>query len=142
LKFVAGNAENIPFDNESFDVVLNVESCHTYGSVPKFLSEVYRVLRPGGYFLCTDFRTPQRMKILIQQLSESGMEIISQKDISSNVEKAIEDEDIQKRERIKRVLPRWVVPVFVEFAGVTGSAMDKGLRAGELVYYMWVLQKN
>src|ERR1017187_10440928 len=28
LKFVAGNAENLPFDNESFDVVINVESCH------------------------------------------------------------------------------------------------------------------
>src|SRR5665213_280956 len=54
LEYVPGNAEKMPFKDESFDAVVNVESCHAYGSVPKFLSEVQRVLRPGGYLLCTD----------------------------------------------------------------------------------------
>ena len=38
------------------DVVLNVESSHCYGSMPRFLAEVRRVLEPRGYFLHADFR--------------------------------------------------------------------------------------
>src|SRR5262249_34888659 len=57
LYYKQGNAEDLPFEDNYFDVVINVESCHAYGSVPKFLSEVYRVLTDGGYFLCTDLRS-------------------------------------------------------------------------------------
>lgn len=42
LSYVQGNAEALPFADEQFDAVVNVESCHAYGSVPKFLSEVRR----------------------------------------------------------------------------------------------------
>src|SRR5205809_2017401 len=64
LKFIQGNAEKLRFEDESFDVVINVESCHAYGSVPVFLKEVKRVLRPGGHFLCTDIRSPEGMQTL------------------------------------------------------------------------------
>lgn len=47
LKFIQGSAEAIPLPDDSIDVILNVESCHAYGSVDKFLSEVRRVLKPG-----------------------------------------------------------------------------------------------
>src|SRR6188768_2106830 len=46
LKFIQGSAEAIPLADNSIDVILNVESCHAYGSVDKFLSEVKRVLKP------------------------------------------------------------------------------------------------
>src|SRR5688572_6619123 len=36
LKFVQGSAEVIPLASNSVDVVVNVESCHAYGSVDKF----------------------------------------------------------------------------------------------------------
>src|SRR5204863_875878 len=51
LTFQQGDAESLPCETGTFDVVLNVESSHCYGSVPAFLGEVFRVLRPGGYFL-------------------------------------------------------------------------------------------
>src|SRR5262249_34008 len=59
LSFVAGDAESIPLVDNSFDVVINVESSHCYASVEAFLSGVYRVLRPGGHFLITDLRWMQ-----------------------------------------------------------------------------------
>ena len=34
LRFIQGSAEAIPLPDNSVDVVLNVESCHGYGSVP------------------------------------------------------------------------------------------------------------
>ena len=55
LSFCVGDSEKIPFENESFDVVLNVESSHCYGNIPLFLTEVNRVLKPGGFFLWADF---------------------------------------------------------------------------------------
>ena len=51
LTFTKGDAQNLPIPDESFDVVVNVESSHTYPSFERFLREVARVLRPGGHFL-------------------------------------------------------------------------------------------
>ena len=56
LDFVHGNAENLPFDDQSFDAVINVEASHLYPRFPRFLEEVVRVLSPGGHFLYTDVR--------------------------------------------------------------------------------------
>jgi ubiquinone/menaquinone biosynthesis C-methylase UbiE len=141
LSFKAGNAEKIPFPNETFDVVINVESCHAYGSMPDFLAGVKRVLRPGGHFLCTDMRDPQRIKLLESQLRESGMNMLEQRDITKNVVKAIELEDDLKRERIKGKFPSWLEKSFEEFAGVKGSQIHRDLDEGRLVYYQFVLQK-
>lgn len=64
--FHEGDAENLPFVNESFDVVTNIESSHSYPNIHRFYSEVYRVLTPGGYFLYTDAlgssRSPARCR--------------------------------------------------------------------------------
>lgn len=56
LKFVQGDAQNLPFPDNSFDALVNVEASHCYPDFPRFLSEVARVLKPGGYFLYADFR--------------------------------------------------------------------------------------
>ena len=43
-----GSAKDIPFPDESFDFVVSIWCLHHTGDLPKSLSEVYRVLRPGG----------------------------------------------------------------------------------------------
>lgn len=53
LQFVQGDAQNLPFPDESFDAVVNVEASHQYPDFRGFLAEVARVLRPGGHFLYT-----------------------------------------------------------------------------------------
>ena len=40
LSFCIGDSEDIPFENNSFNAVINVESSHCYGDIPLFLSEV------------------------------------------------------------------------------------------------------
>ena len=59
LDFVQGDAENLPFPDQSFDAVINIEASHCYPRFPRFLAEVTRVLRPGGHFLYADVR-PRR----------------------------------------------------------------------------------
>ena len=56
LDFVAGDAEKLPFPDQSFDVVINVEASHCYPRFTRFLDEVARVLRPEGHFLYADVR--------------------------------------------------------------------------------------
>ncbi|SIG06667.1 Probable methyltransferase [Mycobacteroides abscessus subsp. abscessus] len=59
LEFVQGDAEDLPFPDESFDAVINVESSHLYPHFPVFLTEVARVLRPGGNHACsTSWHSP------------------------------------------------------------------------------------
>ena len=141
IAFVQGSAENLPFADESFDVIINVESSHAYGSVPIFLQEVKRVLRQGGYFLCADIRPAAAMVTLRQQLLASGMQLITEEDISDNVRRAIELEEPIKQKRIRENIPVRLQEVFKQFAGVVNSKAHKDLLSGQLVYYRFVLKK-
>jgi SAM-dependent methyltransferase len=54
LAFRLSDAAALPFADETFDAVVNVESSHAYASRRAFLAEVRRVLRPGGWLLLAD----------------------------------------------------------------------------------------
>src|SRR5438105_963866 len=47
LSFRFGDAEVLPFEDNTFDAIVNIESSQCYGSMDRFLNEVYRVLRPN-----------------------------------------------------------------------------------------------
>jgi ubiquinone/menaquinone biosynthesis C-methylase UbiE len=142
LQFIQGNAENLPFSDESFDVIINVESCHAYGSVPLFLKEVKRVLRYGGYFLCTDMRSPNGMQTLKNNLLATGMQFLTEEDITDNIVTAIEHEEEVKQKRISEGIQKWLAKPFKEFAGVKGSQIHKDLQSRSLIYHRFVLQKT
>src|SRR6266436_1961233 len=76
LSFLQGDAENLPLDDNSVDVIINLESSHCYGSMAKFLSEVNRVLRPGGHFLFSDHRDHDKLSLLREQLNDSGLRVV------------------------------------------------------------------
>lgn len=142
LKFIQGSAETLPISDNSIDVVINVESCHAYGSVSKFLHEVKRVLKSGGYLMLVDFRYNEQMSLLKSQINDSGMMCIEEKDITKNVVRAIEAEDKAKKDRINKLIPgRWQ-NLFYEFAGVVGSRFHTHLRDGKRLYYSFVIQKQ
>lgn len=143
LNFVQGSAEAIPLADNSVDVVINVESCHGYGCVPTFLSEVKRVLIPGGHLLLVDFRNSvENMNIFIKQLKQSGLECIEQENISQNVIEAIEAEDQSKNEMIRKLVPARWQGLFSQFAGTVGSPFHTSLRNGTRQYHRFVLRKT
>ena len=51
MAHILAYAENIPFQDNSFDLILNISSVDHMNDYKKFISEVYRVLKPGGKFL-------------------------------------------------------------------------------------------
>jgi ubiquinone/menaquinone biosynthesis C-methylase UbiE len=142
LTFISGNAESMPIESNSKDVIINIESCHAYGSVDNFLAEAHRVLRPGGYLLLSDLRGIQGMKILKQKLVNSALEVIEEEDITPNVVHAIEKDDLVKWKRIRQSVPLWLQFSFSEFAGTVGSRTHKQLKKRNLVYFRFVLRKK
>jgi len=141
LRFVHGDAEDLPFEDGSFDVVVNVESSHCYGSVPQFLSQVARVLRPGGYLLFADFRRGPDLALLDEQLTASGMATLRQADITPNVLSALALDEARRSAQIRAAAPRWLVKLMGEFAGLQGSRIQADLASGAASYVSYVLQK-
>ena len=56
---VVGSAENLPFDNNSFDNVFCSFVWRNVSDTKKALDEVYRVLSPGGKFVLLDMTRPR-----------------------------------------------------------------------------------
>jgi len=54
IDVVDGNFEDLPFENDSFEVVWSQDSILHSGNREKVFSEVDRVLKPGGEFIFTD----------------------------------------------------------------------------------------
>ncbi|MFC1794120.1 class I SAM-dependent methyltransferase [Planctomycetota bacterium] len=57
-------AETLPYEDESFEVVLSFDLFEHIAEIDKHISEVRRVLRPGGYYL---FQTPNRYSNIIYE---------------------------------------------------------------------------
>lgn len=51
--FVRADALNLPFKDNSFDSVVSFETIEHVHDGALFLSEMYRVLQPGGIFICS-----------------------------------------------------------------------------------------
>ena len=141
LRFVQGDAESLPFGDASYDVVLNVESSHYYASMPRFLSEVGRVLKPGGFLLFTDFRAGSGIDILRRQVVGSGFEVVREELITANVLRALELDEERKLALIDSKVPWLMRKVFKEFASTRGTATFESFHTRQWEYISFILRK-
>jgi len=141
LHFVAGDAENLPFGDNSFDAVVNVESSHCYGSMEGFLAQVRRVLRPGGAFLFADFRDREHLERLDRQLDRSGLKVAEQADITPHALLALDLDHERRLGLVRKAAPPWLLTLGQEFAGVKGSGIYDRFRLRTTVYQSFVLTK-
>ncbi|MBC8314385.1 MAG: class I SAM-dependent methyltransferase [Bacteroidales bacterium] len=142
LSFLHGDAQNLRLENHSCDVVINVESSHRYPNMTAFLREVSRILRSGGYFLFTDFRYDHEIEELKKELELSGMSVLTERFINQEVIAALELDDERKRKLVKKLVPKFLHKLALNFAGTIGSETYNQLVAHKYIYFSYVLQKR
>jgi len=141
LSFQQGDAENLPLEDELFDVVLNVESSHCYGNMEKFVAEVFRVLRPGGYFSFTDLRFANKLQETRKLFHESLFTILKEKIITENVVAALDEVSEWKKESLKKVTPFFLRKSFYDLTAVKDTGGYNVLKTGKKIYISCLLQK-
>jgi SAM-dependent methyltransferase len=142
LSFRQGDAEQLPFADGSFDILLNVESSLYYPHFPRFLAEVARVLRAGGHFIYADMRYLEEVPAWKEQLKGSGLGLLREEDLTAGVAKALSLDLERKLELIDCHVPGLLKPFFKNFAGLNGPSLARAKpRIGERVYLSFQLQK-
>jgi SAM-dependent methyltransferase len=150
LTFVQGDAESLPFADQTFDAVINVEASHCYPNLARFLAEVARVLRPGGHFLYADFRSCQGDGVVSdcasweRVIAAAPLTMLQSRVIDREVRYGMDLNSGRSLELIRRHLPRFLHKLGRDFAGVKGSRIYNGLDRGEVTYrsYCFVKRSN
>lgn len=142
LRFRQGDAERLPFPDATFDVVLNVESCHHYPSLPTFLGEVERVLRPGGAFCVATYWDRAGRARFERALEDAPLEVVRQADITPRVMDALRATNAMKATLIRRHVPWWLRPLLNHFTAVEGSNVYRGFMDGRITYLAALLRKR
>jgi ubiquinone/menaquinone biosynthesis C-methylase UbiE len=135
VTFQQADAENLPFGDDSFDAVINVESSHCYGTLDSFLGEVARVLRPGGHLLFADVRDTPDAPALEAALRENrvGLKLLELEDITAHARAALDFTGKQKEE----LLMSMAAPLrrmFRDQSGIPGGAVYRAFDSGERTY--------
>ena len=142
LEFRVADACNLPFANDSFDVVLNVESAQHYSDMGQFLEEVYRVLRPGGDFLMACFEDVQKNVLPRESLRQARLRLIREDDITANVARALELDGSRRQELAIALSPRLLLGLSKEFAGIPGTQLHASFANGECPYFCFACRKE
>ena len=142
LSFVEGKAEKIPFDNNSFDAVVNVESARCYSNIKVFFKEVYRILQSNGHFLFADMIEPECVDEVKNDLVSCGFNIQLERDITKNVAKGLELDTKRRENQIQNKVPGFLRKSFEKFAGTKGSTRYNSFTNGQFQYWSFVLTKN
>jgi ubiquinone/menaquinone biosynthesis C-methylase UbiE len=137
LEFFQGDAENLPFPDQSFDAVINIEASLHYPGFRRFLAEVARVLRPGGHLLYADVRGRAQVAEWEAALADAPLQMLSQREINAEVVRGIEGSSERWQGVIDRNVPKPLRGVIRDFSGVQGSKIYRAYQSGQSSYRMY-----
>jgi ubiquinone/menaquinone biosynthesis C-methylase UbiE len=141
LQFLNAEAADLPFHSDTFDAVINIESSHSYQNEEKFLRSVSRVLKPEGYFLFADFRRRSLVSDLLKRITDAGLRIIIEKDITENVLYALTLDSPMMIEVIRKHFPAALRPLFLTSAAVVGTPKHT-LFSNRMLRYLQLVAKK
>jgi phthiocerol/phenolphthiocerol synthesis type-I polyketide synthase E len=129
LRFDVGDAEHLPCEDGSFDVVTNIESSHTYPNLRLFFTEVSRVLAHGGTFLYTDLLPVARWMEVRALLGPLGLVIERDREITPNVLASCDEVAASRTKAFGGSNP-----AIDNFLAVPGSMIYEQMRSGAWEY--------
>lgn len=141
IEFLQGNAQSLNFQDNTFDVVINIESSHRYSQMDRFLYEVYRVLKPGGFFLFADFRHENELEKLNIQLENSNFTFVKDEIITANVLEALKLSSTERVKLIHKLVPKFLHGLGEKFAATEGTTTYNKFATQEFEYLFFILMK-
>ena len=142
LTFKCGNAEKLPFGDNSFDFVVNVESARCYNNQVAFFNEVFRVLKSDGKLLIADMIYPAEIDNFRNIIKQSGFNTLVETNISQNVISGLEKDSERRENIIDTKAPKFLRKSFKTFAGTLGTSRYKNIATGIFQYWSFVLEKQ
>lgn len=85
ISFLQGSAMSLPFSDNSFDIITNVESANYYIAYGDFVTGIARILKPNGLFLYADTFADDRLDQVIHAFTLVGLNVVKVVDITRNV---------------------------------------------------------
>ncbi len=166
VSFQQGDAQSLPFDDESFDFVINIESSHCYPDINRFYQEAGRVLKksgtfcyadvifspalqnkyqlPNGFFEYAGLTFKKRDEKHEEMLQNCGFNITDSTDITDKVIKSLECEKGNFQNFLKDMADqnREGNVEFIDsmFDVVNGAVLD-AYKSRETIYMFWRLEK-
>ena len=142
LDFVQGNAESLPFPDQSFDAVINVEAAINYQNVAPFLRRSGACAAPGGHFLYADIRYADEIAAWEAELANIPMRLVSEQVINAEVMRGLEKNRLL--DQITRRLPNiaFLRGIANDYAGGPGSLIYRRLENGEASYRLFCFAKD
>lgn len=72
-EFLLMSADNLEFDNETFDLIVCKDTFHHFNNPAKVLKEMFRVLKKEGHIYITDARRDTSEDIIYQIIQEAAI---------------------------------------------------------------------
>ncbi len=91
VEFLIGDCEDLPFKDDSFDVVINSQSFHHYPNPEKFFKSVARVLKKDGKFIMRDNTASRTMLWVINNIGLPLANMAGYGDVKMHSLKEVED---------------------------------------------------
>ncbi len=139
LEFVCADMTRVPFQHQSFDLVVSIDSTHGLVDMDAFFQEARRLLRPGGQLVLSDLREdwgPDEAR-----MQGHGFEILALEELSEGVVAGL-DADAARRKRFARAQPVGLRGAAEVLLGVPGTPLYRGLEDGWLQYVRYRLRRG
>ena len=134
IKFQVADAEDLDYENNQFDIVINVESSNYYKEPERFYSKVQKLLKPNGVFLYTDVFEPQNI-LYVEQRLPLFFKNIKKEDITHNVIQAC-DQDIVHFDKV--ISNKDIKESYINVAKEKGNYY----RIGWIFYFKYVCNQK
>lgn len=132
IRYINGDAEQLPVRTASTDAVINIESSCHYPNIEHFYREVSRITRPGGRFLYADLLPTAIIERFTTIFAQLGFATDRVRDISENVSASRAARGARQTAALGTGDDRLVDR---EWTGAQGSLIYDAIRGSELQYF-------
>ncbi len=137
VDWVVGDCENLPFEDQAFDVIICSNSFHHYPNPQMFFDSVQRVLRPGGRLILQDYTAPGALLWLMNHTEMPLANLIGHGDVAAHSIKEIRafcdhaGLKVEKLESARKFRVHLVARKAGRVKDTEGDAVDSKMEKGD-----------